>query len=338
MPPDEPLKQILIVDDEPNVALILAESLKTRGHHYRVETAESGEAALEKVRQDTYDLMITDYSMPGMDGLELARAARKIDPELQIVLMTAFSTDGLRDASGKMQLDGFVEKPFSMEKIREIVEQAVAHTRNAASQRSGEHDLDHSVREELQALQCDTGARCVALLDSSGFPIETAGQTWGVDITNMGVLVAANFMAAGELAKLLGKSSVFKSSYFEGQEEADDNIYAYAVDEEFLLVVVFGIESKPGSVWFYTKRAATALIPMMAKQMANMTFLKPGFETTGASFAGSAEPGRVLTTLEAVERGMLPSEFGQSEQFYHAFDSELDKLLEDSSVPPGERD
>lgn len=348
MSPAEPLKRVLIVDDEPNVAIILAESLEACGHRYFVETAENGKAALEKIQPGSYDLMITDYSMPEMDGLELALAARQIDPEMQIILMTAFGTDSLRDASGKLRLDGFVEKPFSMEKIREIVEQSIAHAKNAAPQPAAESGLDHSVHQHLQALQNDTGALCVVLLNSSGFPIDTAGQTSGVDITSMGVLVAANFMAAGELAKLLGKSSVFRSSYFEGQEKADDNIYAYAIDKEFLLVVVFGVESKPGSVWFYTKRTATALLPIMAKQDTQfLTFPKSGSETDAnltadnlatAGLAALIEPGKVLTALEAVERGILPPDFDQNESLYQAFDSELDKLFEEDPVPSDKRD
>lgn len=326
---NEPIKRVLIVDDEPNVAMILAENLESHNSGYQVETAENGHAALTKIRDGAYDLMITDYKMPGMDGLELARAARQIAPDLQIVLMTAFGTDNLRDAANKLRVDDFVEKPFSMEKIRKIVEQAVARARNANVQHSTEHSLDRAVKEQLQTLQFETGARCVVLLSSNGFPIETAGQTGGLDVTTVGILVAANFMAASELAKLLGKSSVFKSSYFESPG-GTDNIYAYAIDQEFLLTVVFGAESKAGSVWFYTKQTATALIPLMAEWTTSTSFEESGFQEIGTGDARAAKLGRLMMAEEAIQQGILPAKFGQSERLSQAFDSEIDKLFDES--------
>jgi hypothetical protein len=90
------------------------------------------------------------------------------------------------------------------------------------------------------------------------------GQTKKLDITNISALVAANFIAAAELANLVGSpNSIFKSSYHEGN---DYNIYSYDVNGELLLAVIFGTESKPGVVWFYTKQTATELTPLLKKQ------------------------------------------------------------------------
>lgn len=294
---------VLIVDDEPNVALVLAESLEKLSGSYIVHTANDGTAALAQLRLHTYALMITDYKMPGMNGLDLAREARKIHPALQIVLMTAHGTDGLRDAAGKLHFNGYIDKPFSIEQIRAIVEKAVKKTQVSTAKETAAVGLPPSVYEQLLKLRNDTGVRCVILLSASGYPIETAGQTNGLDVSSIAALVAANFTAASELARLLGRKSVFKSSYHEGQEGTDDNIYAYDIDGEFLLAVVFGIESKPGVVWFYTKQTAANLVDLV----------KPSLLTASqAPSAATALENSLLSIEDAIAAGLVPAEFAQA--------------------------
>lgn len=264
-------KRVLIVDDEPNVAIVLSESLKKLGNDYVFETAYSGEEALTKIQQVFYTLLITDYNMPGMTGLDLAQAVRRFSPATQVVLMTGYGNDSLRHAVGEMKFDGYIDKPFTVHQIRQIVKQAVDRastaTEGADPFRSGKHALDQSVEEHLKLLRTHIGARCVLLISSGGYSVNVVGQTASLDIVSVGALVAANFMAAAELAKLLGGRSVFKSSYHEGD---DYNIYAYKVTDELLLVVIFGSESKPGMVWFYTKQTAATLIPLVAAQTSKL--------------------------------------------------------------------
>jgi hypothetical protein len=84
-----------------------------------------------------------------------------------------------------------------------------------------------------------------------------------LDISSVSALVAANFIAAAELARLLGNNtSIFKSSYHEGP---DYNIYSHDINGHLLLAVIFGTESKPGAVWFYTKQAVTDLLPLVGE-------------------------------------------------------------------------
>lgn len=299
-----PPQLVLIVDDEPNVALVLAESLEKLSDSYTVHTAHDGSAALAQLRQRAYALMITDYKMPGMNGLDLAREARKIQPALQIVLMTAHGTDGLRDAAGKLHFNGYIDKPFSIEQIRAIVEKAVQKTQASnTAKESVPVGLPPSVYEQLLKLRNDTGVRCVILLSASGYPIETAGQTNGLDVSSIAALVAANFTAASELARLLGRKSVFKSSYHEGQEGTDDNIYAYDIDGEFLLAVVFGSESKPGVVWFYTKQTAANLVDLVKPSL---------LAAPQTPSAATALENSLLSIEDAIAAGLIPAEFAQA--------------------------
>jgi len=121
-----PAQRVLVVDDQPNVAILLAASLETMGDEFILEVAHDGQAALAKIGQTAYTLLITDYKMSGLNGLQLAEQAHQISPETQIILMTAYGTDELRQMAGRLQLSGYIEKPFTVSQIRQLVEQIVA--------------------------------------------------------------------------------------------------------------------------------------------------------------------------------------------------------------------
>ncbi len=265
-------KRILIVDDEPNFARMLSISLRKLGKEFIFDISLNGADALEKLKQYRYSLLITDYNMPDMTGLDLADKVRKVSPTTQVVLMTAFGTDMLREKISKAKLDAFIDKPFDLNQIRSVVKNIVERTqiqrdeeaRSAEDKyRAGQKVVDDHVHEHIKSLQQQTGARSVLLLSSSGYPVDVVGQTKDFDVSSVSALVAANFLAAKELANMLGSpNSVFKSSYHEGN---DYNIYAYDIDGNLMLAVIFGVESKPGIIWFYTKQVAAELKPLVAK-------------------------------------------------------------------------
>ena len=122
------IKRVLIVDDEPAVTMTLAASLEKLGDAYEVETAQDGETALEKVRAKPYALLITDYKMPGMSGLDLAQTVHQISPTTQIVLMTAYGSSQLQQTMVDLGLNGYLDKPFTVDEMRSLVESAVGKT------------------------------------------------------------------------------------------------------------------------------------------------------------------------------------------------------------------
>ena len=85
--------RILIVDDNPAIAETLADILKVKG--FTVRPAASGAQALQILREQPVDILLTDVKMPGMNGLELYRATRKLYPGLITIFMTAYSADDL---------------------------------------------------------------------------------------------------------------------------------------------------------------------------------------------------------------------------------------------------
>ncbi len=121
-------KRILIVDDEPNVTAMLSEGLQKLGDEYIIETANSGPEAMSKIEQHTYEMLITDYMMPDIDGLELAQAVLQTSPQTQIVLMTAYGSPELRDAVEELEINCYLDKPFTVIQIRQTVECALGES------------------------------------------------------------------------------------------------------------------------------------------------------------------------------------------------------------------
>lgn len=260
-------KRLLIVDDESHIAIGVAMALRKQ---YRVvDTANSGFEAINMLKRQGYDLVLTDYRMPDMNGVELGTEIRHIAPQTQVMLMTAYSSEMLQE-SAESTLDGFINKPFSFEQIRQIIGQAVNRVKEAEAEErekatepleTGDAAVFKDIQEQVKQMQVETGARCVLLLKGSGIPITYAGSTTHLDVPGISTLVAANFMAAAELARLLGNDSVFKSSFHEG---ADYDIYSFSVADDWLLATIFGSESKTGLVRFVAQKKGDVLADLLA--------------------------------------------------------------------------
>ncbi len=121
--------RIMIVDDEPSMGEFMQIMLGKEG--YKVTSESSAKSALNDLKgcqidpSQKYDLIITDLMMPELSGLELLSAAQKIDPDLDIIVMTAFgSIDTAVEALKKGAFD-YITKPFKVEEIKIAVKKAV---------------------------------------------------------------------------------------------------------------------------------------------------------------------------------------------------------------------
>ncbi|MEW6594930.1 MAG: sigma-54 dependent transcriptional regulator [Thermodesulfobacteriota bacterium] len=116
---------VLVVDDEPNYLVVLSELLIEEG--YEVFTAQNGEAALHTVQETDLDLVITDMRMPGMDGLALLKAVKEYNPNLPVIMVTAFGE--VEKAVAAMQAGAFnyLSKPFNNDELVLSVAKAIEH-------------------------------------------------------------------------------------------------------------------------------------------------------------------------------------------------------------------
>jgi CheY-like chemotaxis protein len=116
------MKTILVVDDEYGLVETLSELLQSEG--YRVVSAANGRDALERVKEEKPDLVLTDFMMPLSDGRELVRAIRALPDfrAMPIIMMTATTrTVALTDDAGTIEVAAFLRKPVSWEKLLERI-------------------------------------------------------------------------------------------------------------------------------------------------------------------------------------------------------------------------
>ncbi len=120
--------RILLVDDESNIRHSLDEYLSSLDHN-QVVTAADGRAALEAFSRQRFDCVFLDLKMPGMDGIELLRRLRSMDPALPVVIMTGYpSLDAAIDTMRRGASD-FLIKPFNLDQVRLTLERVVREQR-----------------------------------------------------------------------------------------------------------------------------------------------------------------------------------------------------------------
>jgi DNA-binding NtrC family response regulator len=117
--------RVLVVDDEPDMLENFTRILRRAGH--RCLTAGDAQRGLALVESERPDLLLTDLKMPGMDGMELLRRARELDPALPVIVITAFATIESAVAAIKEGAFDYLPKNFSVDELRVTVDRALRH-------------------------------------------------------------------------------------------------------------------------------------------------------------------------------------------------------------------
>jgi len=136
------MKAILFVDDHEVLARLSCEILETQG--YRAVSAYNAADALEKFDQENFDILVTDFRMEGMNGLELAKKIRARSPQIPVIIVTGYgSVDGGRDVNACLQKQELF--PALLEKIKLFVgEDAPKPRRDAVQKRISNQRLSRA--------------------------------------------------------------------------------------------------------------------------------------------------------------------------------------------------
>jgi len=153
--------RLLIVDDETALMQALCDTLRDQG--YDVVGCSSGEAGLAEMQKAPFDLLLTDLTMPGMDGITLLRAALQIDPTLVVIMMTGAGTIGSAVEAMQSGALDYILKPFKLSAVLPVLARGLAvrrlRQRNAALEREVR---EHSAELEATNIELDAFTRSVS--------------------------------------------------------------------------------------------------------------------------------------------------------------------------------
>jgi DNA-binding response OmpR family regulator len=140
------MTHVLVVDDETAIRYSVSKTLQRVG--YQVQEAASGEDALDLMKRSTFDVVLTDIRMPGLDGVELVRRIKDIDADTIVVLMTAYPSLGTAVEALRLGAHDYLIKPSSSQDIRQCVARGVERARNLKRRRT----LLDAIRSNLTEL------------------------------------------------------------------------------------------------------------------------------------------------------------------------------------------
>ena len=128
----KPLAKLLIVDDDSDIVQVLKMGLLKNG--FSVEACTNPQEALQSFKSDaeSYCLVLSDMRMPGLSGIQLSKKVKEVNPNVKVVLMTAFE---IRDNEfskvfPSTQVDGFVQKPIGIKELTDKILSLIGDTKN----------------------------------------------------------------------------------------------------------------------------------------------------------------------------------------------------------------
>ena len=133
-------ERVLLVDDEETFVRTLGKRLTARG--LRVDTAGSGEEAVERTKHQAFDVVVLDLAMPGIDGIETLKQLLAIDPDLQILLLTGHGSIEKAVEATKLGAVDFMQKPANLPDLLKQIQEAGARKALLVEKRAAEQISD----------------------------------------------------------------------------------------------------------------------------------------------------------------------------------------------------
>ena len=118
------MSRILLAEDDNDMRRFLTKALQSAG--YQVAAFDNGRSAYERLREEPFTLLLTDIVMPEMDGIELARRATELDPDLKVMFITGFAAVALNPDSHAPKDAKVLSKPFHLRDLVNEVEKLLA--------------------------------------------------------------------------------------------------------------------------------------------------------------------------------------------------------------------
>ncbi len=169
--------RILLVDDHRETLRLLRSALDTLGHKFEVYEAPSGEEALLEANRHRFDLLVADYRLPGINGVELLTKVRARNPEVKVVLISGVQDRKAREEMRNAGAFAVFEKPISLSDFLDVVERALGLERTILPPEDEVEVVDRqTIADALTNLRQQVNAQAVYLLSDRGRVLERAGD------------------------------------------------------------------------------------------------------------------------------------------------------------------
>ena len=189
--------KILLVEDDQHLGYLLSENLME--HNFKVKWQKDGKSALEKFKSDTFTLCLLDIIVPGVDGLELARSIKKLNPEMPIIFITARSLKSDVIAGYEVGCDDYLIKPFEIYHLILKVKTIIARKNGRLSNEKRFLNMGN--------VQLDTARQEISIQDQVFSLNRIENQLLSYFLSSDGEVVTRNFL----LETIWGRIDIYTS-------------------------------------------------------------------------------------------------------------------------------
>lgn len=117
------MANVLVVDDNEDMCQVISDVLRAEG--YMVGIAFDGESALEELKRNPYDVMVLDYKLFDMSGLEVLERLKGTTPSLTTIMISAYGSEAVKARAHELEVYEFIDKPFDVDTLLKVVRKAL---------------------------------------------------------------------------------------------------------------------------------------------------------------------------------------------------------------------
>lgn len=157
------MAKILIVDDEPVILNLLTKILVSEG--YETVSATSAEKALDILRDERFDLLVTDVRMEAMDGIQLLKKSKELVPEMGVIILTAYGSVGTAVEAMKEGAFDYITKPFKLDELLVTVERTIEYHSAIAENKGLKSRLEAKLRLESMVAESEAMSKVCEMVE-----------------------------------------------------------------------------------------------------------------------------------------------------------------------------
>jgi len=267
-----------------------------------VVTASNGKTAMGHLQQFHFDLIVTDFKMSPMNGLELMENIQRLQPRARIILMTAYGNTTVEAEAARLRAYRYLKKPLEIEAFRQIVKEATSDSVSAAPGVLVLSEKDYGeIDRILSELHNGINARYTVITDNDGRYITCRGIYDNLPLTTITSLLGGSLATLTEAGRMIDNhKDAIHLAYREGLR---DNLYVIDVGHSFLLTIFIERDttgSQLGAVWSYAQKAVTSLQRQFSRRSRAETE-----ELIGEDFE-QAFSGQLQTLMDGGSSGRAP--------------------------------